>query len=447
MRKLINLFIIIILIFIGGHFLMDAINTKKHLSSYDFNVDIKETTFDDTKTWTILDKTSKLVHIKFLFKNTGHAFAQKQGVLTMLDNIIFEGAGELDAYHFQEFLSNHQLHLTFEFGPDDNYISIQTPPKNLKYALEALTLIFTKLTLDADEFNRAKQQILINLEQSKLEPRSLASDHFHQYAFKKNVYFSSIEEKINAVKSITMDDVRESLKEHFTTDRLSCVVLGNFDKNVAQSFIRDTKALLKENSTLPKTLAKPEFQNVGTTKHFFMEVPQSIIIFRTTGLSLNHPDFHALQIFNAALGASSFSSRLWTNIREDRGLAYNVGTNLFVYRYLTMLKGHMGTSTHQVADALKILKETMQITIDKGITQKELDHQKQFVMGSFLTSFDSLEEMSHVLTTYIADLSLDELKKRNQKIKALTLEDVNKSAKQHLNYDDITFCILGNHRD
>ncbi|USO02203.1 MAG: insulinase family protein [Alphaproteobacteria bacterium] len=434
------------LIFIGGHFVMNAITPKNNLSSYDLNIDIKETFLDKTKTWMMKDKTSKLVHIKFVFKNTGHAFEQKQGSLSVLDNMIFEGAGALDAYHFQEFLSNNQVHLTFSFGPDDNEISIQTPPKNLNIALKALTLIFENLRLDPDEFKRAKEQLLLNLEQSKLEPTSLASDHFNKYAFKKHPYFDSIENKIIHIKAITPEDVKNALKQHFTSDRLSCVVLGNFDETAAESFIQSVKTLLQSTSILPTSLPPLEFQNTGKKKYFFMDVPQSVILFRTTAIPVDHPDFHALQLFNTILGASSFSSRLWFNIRESKGLAYNIGTALFVMRYASMLKGRMGTSTYQVEDALKILETTIKDTVEKGVTQKELDHQKQFVMGSFLTSFDSLGEMSRVLSTYITDLSLEGLKNRNKKIQALTLKEVNDAGKKHIKCEDLTFCILGNHK-
>lgn len=449
MRQKINYILLIIFIVIaGGAYFMQKFSIAcEKKQTYDFNVDVREIFLDGTKTWMIQDKTSKLVHMRFVFKNTGSAFEKKTGSLAVLESVIFEGAGDLDAYHFQEFLANHQISLDISFGIDDCAIAIQTPPQNLPHVLKALTLVFKNLRVDVEEFKRAKERLLIGFEQSKFEPNSLAADYYNDYAFEKHPYFVSIDDMIKAIKDVKSEDVKIALKNHFTKDRLACVLLGGFDEKTSEQFIKDVKNLFLEKSPLAQEIPLVTLKNEKTEKMFFMDVPQSIILFRMKGVSFTHPDFNALQVFNAILGGNSFTSKLWDEIREKRGLAYFVNTRLGGARYMEILKGSMGTSTQQVKQALEILKKVTQEVVEKGMTQKELDAQKRFFTGDFVTKFDSLSQMGSILSTYITDRPLEDLKNRNEKIKALTLEQVNGAAKKHFDYKNMTFCILGQNRD
>lgn len=412
--------------------------------AYHFNVDVHETKFAQVKTWTIKDPTSKLLHIRLVFKNAGQAFEKKRGALQLLNSADF-GAGSMDAYHFQEFLMNHQLLLHFKPSNDDFVITLQTPPENLKYGLQALTLILTQLKIEAGDFKRAQESLLLSYEQAKLEPRSLAEDHAKDFLYDPHPYLVKCDTMIGAIKTLTIQDLKNVLADHLTQDRLCAVVLGNYDAKAIESFMQSIKALCKPVSDLPKSLPTLTLRNQGKTKFFPMKVPQSIVLFAMKAIPATHPDAPALYLFNSVLGGNNMTSRLWSNIREDRGLAYFVKTMMPASRYAEALRGIMGTGTDQVDQAIKITKETIHTIISKGITEKELNFEKRHLTGEFLTAFDSLEQMSAVLGSYITDFNLDQLKEHNHKIVALSLKEVNRVAKEYLNDETITFCILGNH--
>ena len=187
--------------------------------AYHFNVNVHEGTFAHIKTWTIKDPTSKLLHIRLIFKNAGLAFEKKRGALQLLKSADF-GAGSMDAYHFQEFLMNHQVLLYLTPSHDDFIITLQVPPKNLKYGLQALTLILTQLKIESGDFKRAQESLLLSYEQAKLEPRSLAEDYAKDFLYNPHPYLVKYDTMIASIKTLTVEDLKNAIADHLTQDRL-----------------------------------------------------------------------------------------------------------------------------------------------------------------------------------------------------------------------------------
>ena len=142
-------------------------------------------------------------------------------------------------------------------------------------------------------------------------------------------------------------------------------------------------------------------QTLGRTKVVQMAVPQSAIAFAQKGPKRDDPDFYKAYILNHILGGSGFTSRLYTEIREKRGLAYSIGSYLYPKKNAGLIKGYAGTANERVNETLKVLKKEWRLIANGGIDKKTLNSAKTYLIGSYPLRFTS----SRNLVSHISDFA------------------------------------------
>ena len=104
---------------------------------------------------------------------------------------------------------------------------------------------------------------------------------------------------------------------------------------------------------------------------------------RPTRLLRDDPHWYTGLVMNYILGGGGFSSRLYSEVREKRGLAYSVGAGLNPMRLTALIAGSAGTNNENVAESLKIIQYEWRRMRDEGVTEDELSQAKSFLTGSF----------------------------------------------------------------
>jgi len=149
-------------------------------------------------------------------------------------------------------------------------------------------------------------------------------------------------------------------------------------------------------------------------------------------------------IMNHILGGGSFTSRLYEEVREKRGLAYSVGSNLYPLDRAGLIVGSAGTENARVGETVKIIRDEWRRMAGGDLTADELDRAKTNVTGSFPLSFTSTDKIASVLVAMQTNnLGIDYLDKRNAYIEAVTLDDVKRVAAQVLQADQLDIIVVG----
>ena len=134
---------------------------------------------------------------------------------------------------------------------------------------------------------------------------------------------------------------------------------------------------------------------------------------------------------NHILGGGSFSSRLYTEVREKRGLAYGVSSYLLPLDRAALFTGGTQTSNDSAGEALKLIEAEIRRMASEGPTEEELAEAKAYLKGSFPLRFDTSTKIaSQLLQIQIDDLGIDYIDKRNGLIDAVTIEDARRVAKR-----------------
>jgi zinc protease len=172
-------------------------------------------------------------------------------------------------------------------------------------------------------------------------------------------------------------------------------------------------------------------QMLGSRIVVDLDVPQSVIRFGMNGIAWRDPGFIPAYVLNHILGGGAFTSRLFQEVREKRGLAYSVGTSLVSYRSASMTWGYTATKNERVVEALDVIADEMTKLTSEGPSDDELQKAKDYLIGSYALGFDTSTKIAHTLAQIAFEgLGIDYIGRRNGLVGAVTQADIRKAAER-----------------
>ena len=147
---------------------------------------------------------------------------------------------------------------------------------------------------------------------------------------------------------------------------------------------------------------------------------------------------------NYVLGGGGFSSRLYEEVREKRGLAYSVYSYLSPFDRAGLVLGGVATQNARVAESLDLIRAEWRRIAEQGPTAEELTLAKKYLTGSYPLRMSSSGRIAGMLVgIQLEDLGIDYMDKRNGYIEAVTLEDARRVAKRLYRADELTTVVVG----
>jgi zinc protease len=383
--------------------------------------------------WLVRDTAVPLIAVNFGFRGgSTQDLPEKGGTANMMASLLDEGAGELDARAFQERLERKAIELSFQAGRDTIRGTLRTLKDNQDEAFDLLRLALNAPRFDGNAVERIRAQIVSRLQRQTTSPNDIASRAWWSTAFPNHPYGRQTIGTLESVASIGADDLRGLLKRVLTRDTLKIGVVGDIDQASAARLIDRAFGPLPAKAELA-AIPDVALQGLGRRIVIDLAVPQAVVMFGGPGVARNDPDFMPAYLMAHVLGGGSFTSRLYTEVREKRGLAYGVSDQLI---WLDNTAVHIG-STATRADATKETIEVIENEIARmakdGPTAQELDKAKTYLKGSFALNLDTSSKIANQLVTMQFDnLGIDYIERRPALIDAVTLADTKRMAKRLL---------------
>lgn len=394
--------------------------------------------------WHVEDDTNPLIAMSFAFKGGAVQDSdEKLGATSLMVSLLTEGAGDIDSRGFKERLRDTAVRLSFSSSADTISGSMTTLSTRTKDAAELLKLSLTAPRFDQVDLDRIRDQVIIGLKRAETDPQSIAGELFRTTVFPGHPYERDRRGTEETLNDITRDDLKALHKNLFAKDVLYVSIVGDISADDAAALVDDVfgslpdTAKLKDIESIEPTLAK-------TVLDREIDVPQSVVQFALPGLKRDHPDFITAFVVNHIFGGGSFSSRLFNEVREERGLAYSVFSYQLPREYTALSAGGAATENARVAEALSVIADEIAKIGADGPTEEELANAKRFLTGSFALRFDSSSSIARqLLGQQLDDLGLDYVEKRNSLIEAVTLEDAKRVAKEIYDPEQLTFFVVG----
>jgi zinc protease len=394
------------------------------------------------RAWLVSEPSVPIVAIDYAFTGGANADpAGKPGVATMVGALLDEGAGKLDARAFQEMLEERAVQLGFVANRDQFRGSLHTLSANLDQAVDMLRLALTEPRFDDEPVARIRDQLQAQLVRNSTNPNDIANRAWWAAAFPGHPYGRPSNGTHESLAAITVDDLKDYVRNVFARDTLTISIVGDLDATKAGNIIDQIFGGLSEKAKL--TPVPPvTMQGLGERIVVNLDVPQTVISFGGPGLARSDPDFFAAYIVNHIYGGGSMNSRLYREVREKRGLAYGIRSSLIWMDAASILSGGTATRGDRAAETLSLIDEETKRMADDGPTQEELDKAKAYLKGSYAIAFDTSSKIAGQLVQIQLDkLGIDYPEKRNAMIEAVTLADATRVAKRLLDTKMLTVVV------
>ena len=381
--------------------------------------------------WLVREQAVPLVALNYAFSGgSAQDPAEKGGVANLAASLLDEGAGDLDSKTFHERLENKAIELSFSVGRDYFRGSLRVLNEHRTEAFDLLRLALTAPRFDTADVERVRGQILSGLRRDTTNPNNIGSDNWWQTAFPGHPYGRDAKGTLETVPRIGVPDLRDYVRRVFARNDLTISIVGDIDAKTAGELIdRAFAKLPAKNDLKPVPAVTPA--GLGRRNVITLDVPQAVVTFGGNGLARNDPDFMAAYVVNHILGGGSFSSRLYREVREKRGLAYGVSSNLVWFNHAAILLGGTATRADRTGDVLAIIEAETKRMAAEGPTADELAAAKSFLKGSYALSLDTSTKIAAQLTQIQLDnLGIDYIDRRGAMIDSITLDDAKRAAKR-----------------
>jgi zinc protease len=394
--------------------------------------------------WHVRDNTLPMISVEFAF--TGGASqdpADKPGTVNLVAGLLDEGAGELDARAFHERLEERAIGLSFGAQRDALRGSLKTLSEHRDQAFDLLRLALTAPRFDGAEVERVKAGVLAGLRRRSTNPGDIAGERWFARAFPDHPYGRPVHGTLDSVPRITADDLRTFHRRVIARSNLRIATVGAIEGKELAALVDRAFGVLPAK---PDLVTIPEIAPQGTGEREIIEldVPQTVITFGGPGLKRVDPDFIPAYVLNHILGGGTFSSRLYKEVREKRGLAYSVYSHLVPYKHAGLFLGGVSTRNDRAAESLSIIVEEIRRIASEGPTADELAQAKSYLIGSYALRFDTSSKIAgQLLDIQLENLGIDYINRRNALIEAVSAEDIRRAAARFLADSKLLVMLVG----
>ena len=346
-------------------------------------------------------KTNSIVAINIVIK--GSKVFEKKPATSMLAALgATTGTTNYTNSQLAQFLDENGIKLGVMSGNDTFGFVIQTTKDNLEKAFTVLDEVINNPTFQDSEINKLKQRKIQELKSVSDSPSSFVFDEFKKLAFKNTIYGHNSTYILNNINNVKREDIVEYYSKIINPLNMNIAVVGDIDEDYIAD--RLSKIIKKNNgekfefSNQKLNPYKPQ-ENVET-KLYKNQVQANWMAlgYKTTG-SINRRDIAVLNVINAILG-EGMSSRLFVNLRENKGLAYTVGSSLSTNVLDGAFVTYIGTNKNSIKEAKNGLIEQIERIKNEPVTSRELQDAKDKIMGKFLLGIETNMDEAELLSWY-----------------------------------------------
>lgn len=408
------------------------------------DIEIQEVTSPGgLKAWLVESHDIPFTALEIRFKGGASLDAPgKRGAINLMTGLIEEGAGDMDAQAFAA--ARDALAASFRFDVHNDALSVSARflTENQNAAVALLRKALTEPRFDEDAVERVRAQVLSGIKSDDKDPDTIASRTIRKMAFGDHPYGSDLEGTVESVRALTRDDIVEARARVMARDRVYVSAVGDID---AETLGQVMDALLGD---LPETgadlPAPPEYNLSGGLTVVDFDTPQSVALFGHGGIDRHDPDFFAAYLLNEVLGGGGLGSRLMEEVREKRGLTYGVYSYLMSLDQAQMIMGRVSSANDRIADAIAVIKDEWTKAATDGLSAEELEEVKTYLTGAYPLRFDGNAPIANIMVgMQMEDLGIDYIATRNDKVNAVTLEDIKRVAARILDPEALHFVVVG----
>jgi predicted Zn-dependent peptidase len=406
--------------------------------------EIQKVTVAGTEVPIIFEKSGFLpiVSMQIVFRNSGALYADKPGLADISAKLLSEGTGKDGSVGFATKLERHAIGLSASASTETLTISLSALKSEFPKGVELLKELLRDPNYTKEAVDHVKRQKIGWLTQQKSNFDYVASTGLKETLFQATPLAVPNDGTIESIESMTLEEIKGFVASHLGVTNAIVVIGGDISSEDAQKSVAEVMALLphadtQETAPIRAFSGKQSKVTQGPTE-------QAYIYFGAPfDLPYNDPRQHISKVAGYILGGSGFGSRMMEEIRVKRGLAYSAYGHFVGNRVTSYFTGYLQTKLENEQEAKALVRSVVEEFVKNGVTQKELQSAKEFLVGSEPLRNETLQQrLDRALSEYYYDRPLGYSKAELAKIEALKLGELNRFIKAHPEILDLSFSIV-----
>jgi len=389
----------------------------------------------------ILQDDCKVVKMEIEFQ-AGSKFQDKALIAAMVNNLILEGCFKYSAYEIASFFDNEGAFLDTSCSADKASVVLhcleRSIPKLLPYLQEVMSTanfpqneIDTYLKINAQKFEVNREKVGWVARNEFME-ELLGEDHPYSWKVSASNY-----------KEVGRDDLISFYNKRYKSATFQVYLSGKVTAEVLQTVENVFNQKGIQRNDVSDAMTENE-NNVSDVKLIEKKgAIQSAIRLGAVTINRSHADFPALFVANTILGGY-FGSRLMSNIREDKGYTYGIGSGVIHLEGLSYFIVSTEVGAEVTAATLKEIEFEMNQLRNVLVSQEELKLVKNYILGNIMKGFDgSFSAMARFQMLNHQGLGYDYYQNLIQEIKTMKVEKIQAVARNHMNYSTLKKIVVG----
>jgi zinc protease len=330
-------------------------------------------------------------------------------------------------------------------GSDFASASLRVLTKDIRAGLDLFSDVLTNPVFDQKEIDRKVKETLAEIRRQKDEPAVVADEAFDKAVFGGHAYGRTSDDVAAYLPKLTRQDITRFYSSRYGPNNTIISVVGDVsEKEIVALLNEHFKSWSQKDQPLPASVPPPVIDKTIVRK-IDKTVTQANIALGHIGISRENPDYYAAMVMNYILGGGGFSSRLMDNIRDNKGLAYDVHSGFAAQKepgsFMVTIQTKNESANAVIAETLKEIRSIQ----TEPVTEKELNDAKAYLTGSFPLKMDTSSKIAGMLTSIeIYNLGLDYPSKYANLINAVTREDIRRVAVKYLHPDAMVIVVVAN---
>ncbi len=369
----------------------------------------------------------------------------KPGLALLSANLLSEGAGNLTVDDIAAKFDDVGAIYNAQISKDRAMISLRSlnDPKLLNPVVEVFATVLSNPNFPDANIENLRNETLVGLQYNLQKPNAVAAQAYFKAIYADHPYAHIAMGTPESVAAITKAQLVAFHQQYYVAKNAVLTIVGGITKQQAIELSNlITSKLQMGNSAAP--IPKVPALTKATEQQTPFPTEQTHILMGQPCAVEGDPDYYPLLIGNYILGGNALNSRLFKVIREDRGLAYSVGSTLILLQQAGPFILQLQTKNDQAKEAVGLLKETLTRFVKEGPTEEEVKEAKEGLVRALpLEVNNNLNIKSYVSTLAFYQLPLNRFQTAPKQIRAVSVADIKSVFQRRIDPEKMALIVVG----
>ncbi len=364
------------------------------------------------------------------------------GISHFLEHLVFKGTSKRTTNQIKEEVEGVGGALNAFTAEECTCFFAKAAEKHFERVFDVLCDMVLNASLREADIVKERTVVMEEIKMTQDQPAHLVEEILSEITWPSHALGRPLAGTLETVGAMSRQEIRTYRDTYYQPGFITVAASGAIDqkklvKSVAARFASRKNGAPKEYALFKARQTEPRF------KIFFKKTEQTHLAFTMHAFQKDHPDETALELLSIILGGN-MSSRLFNEVREKRGLAYDVGSFVRKFHETGAFGVEAGIDNRKVKDAMAVILKELEKAARRPVTAGELKRAKEFYLGQLGLGLEN--SMNHMLWVGESVVSLGRCKtpaEITQKVRAVTAGDLRRVARGIFRPDSFNFALVG----